>query len=107
MSVVLVAILPFLSTLIGGMAAHRFRHRLRPFMAIASAVLVATASADLLPLARILGGAGCGLEVGLGAIAGSSLFTFLGIAHPPVELRAYMRIPTILWSFSWFRSMAG
>ena len=37
------ALLPFVSTLAGGMAALRFRHRLHPFMAFASGVLVATA----------------------------------------------------------------
>ena len=43
------AILPFFSTLLGGAAALRLRHRLHPFMAFAAGVLVATALADLLP----------------------------------------------------------
>ena len=43
------AILPFFSTLLGGTAAIRLRHRLHPFMAFAAGVLVATALADLLP----------------------------------------------------------
>ena len=63
----LAAILPFFSTLIGGMAALRLRHRLHPFMPFASGVLVATAIADLLPEAQALVGAGGGLEVGVAA----------------------------------------
>ncbi|HEV7662587.1 MAG TPA: ZIP family metal transporter [Chloroflexota bacterium] len=48
------AILPFFSTLLGGAAALRLRHRLHPFMAFAAGVLVATALADLLPEATDL-----------------------------------------------------
>src|SRR5262249_5012767 len=47
--VVAFAVLPFFSTLLGGAAAIRLRHRLHPFMAFAAGVLVATALADLLP----------------------------------------------------------
>lgn len=43
------ALLPFVSTLLGGLSALRLRHRLHPFMAVAAGVLVATALADLLP----------------------------------------------------------
>jgi ZIP family zinc transporter len=43
------ALLPFVSTLLGGLGALRLRHRLHPFMAFAAGVLVATALADLLP----------------------------------------------------------
>ena len=50
----LAALLPFFSTLAGGAAALRFHHRLHPFMAFASGVLVATAIADLLPEANDL-----------------------------------------------------
>lgn len=46
---VLFSILPFFSTLLGGWAALRLRHRLHPVMAFAAGVLVATALADLLP----------------------------------------------------------
>ncbi len=49
MLLLLFAILPFFSTLLGGAAAIRLRHRLHPFMAFAAGVLVATALADLLP----------------------------------------------------------
>lgn len=48
------ALLPFVSTLAGGIAALRFHHRLHPFMAFAAGVLVATAIADLLPEANEL-----------------------------------------------------
>jgi zinc transporter ZupT len=41
------AILPFVSTLLGGGAAIRLRHRLHPFMAFAAGVLVATALVGL------------------------------------------------------------
>lgn len=47
--VILFSVLPFFSTLLGGFAALRFRHRLHPAMAFAAGVLVATALADLLP----------------------------------------------------------
>jgi len=61
------AILPFFSTLLGGLAALHFHHRLHPFMAFASGVLVATAVADLLPEAQLLVGEERGLEVGVAA----------------------------------------
>ena len=54
MLIVAFAILPFYSTLLGGAAAIRLRHRLHPFMAFAAGVLVATALADLLPEAASL-----------------------------------------------------
>jgi ZIP family zinc transporter len=66
----LVAILPFFSTLAGGMAALRLRHRLHAFMALAAGVVVATAVADLLPEAFDLVGPGAELEVGVAVVAG-------------------------------------
>lgn len=45
----IVATLPFFSTLAGGVAALRLRHRLHPIMALAAGVLVATAVVTLLP----------------------------------------------------------
>jgi len=72
----LAALLPFISTLAGGMAALRFHHRLHPFMAFASGVLVATAIADLLPEANALIGEP-GLEVGIAAVAGYLIFTLI------------------------------
>jgi zinc transporter, ZIP family len=71
------ALLPFFSTLLGGLAALRFHHRLHPFMAFASGVLVATAVADLLPEAHLLVGDERGLQVGIAALAGYLLFTLI------------------------------
>lgn len=73
----LAALLPFVSTLAGGMAALRFHHRLHPFMAFASGVLVATAIADLLPEARELVGEERGLEVAIAALIGYLVFALL------------------------------
>ena len=71
------ALLPFFSTLAGGMAALRFHHRLHPFMAFASGVLVATALADLLPEAGVLVGPDHGLEIGIAALVGYLVFTLI------------------------------
>jgi zinc transporter, ZIP family len=71
------ALLPFVSTLLGGMAALRFHHRLHGFMAFASGVLVATAVADLLPEAHLLVGEERGLEVGVAALGGYLVFTLI------------------------------
>ena len=71
------ALLPFFSTLAGGMAALRFRHRLHPFMAFASGVLVATAIVDLFPEAQKLVGEERGIEVGIAALIGYLTFTLI------------------------------
>ncbi|MDQ6672426.1 MAG: ZIP family metal transporter [Chloroflexota bacterium] len=76
------AILPFVSTLLGGTAAIRLRHRLHPFMAFAAGVLVATAVADLLPEGTSLIGAGAnpvlpGAAVVLGFLLFSALEAFV------------------------------
>ena len=71
------ALFPFVSTLLGGLAALRFHHRLHPFMAFASGVLVATAVVDLLPEAHLLVGPDRGLEVGVAALAGYLVFTLI------------------------------
>ncbi len=73
----LAALLPFFSTLLGGMAALRFHHRLHPFMAFASGVLVATAIVDLLPEAQALVGPERGVEVGIAALIGYLVFTLI------------------------------
>lgn len=73
----LAAFLPFLSTLAGGVAALRLRHRLHPFMAVASGVLVATAVADLLPEAHRLVGEASALGVGAATVAGYLAFTLV------------------------------
>jgi len=66
----IVAILPFFSTLAGGFAALRLRHRLHAFMALAAGVVVATAVADLLPEAFTLAGPDGSLQVGIAAVVG-------------------------------------
>jgi ZIP family zinc transporter len=69
--------LPFFSTLAGGYAALRLRHRLHALMAVAAGVVVATAVADLLPEAFELVGDGAPLKVGIAAITGFIGFSFL------------------------------
>jgi ZIP family zinc transporter len=69
--------LPFFSTLAGGYAALRLRHRLHALMAIAAGVVVATAIADLLPEALELVGEGAALTVGIAAVSGFIGFSFL------------------------------
>jgi len=73
----LAALLPFVSTLAGGIAAYRLRHRLHPFMALAAGVLVATAVVDLLPEAHALVGFDSALEVGIAALAGFLAFSLI------------------------------
>ncbi len=71
------AFLPFFSTLAGGFAALRLRHRLHALMAFAAGVVVATAVADLFPEAFELVGPGGALQIGIAAVAGFILFSFL------------------------------
>jgi ZIP family zinc transporter len=71
------AILPFFSTLAGGYAALRLRHRLHVLMALAAGVVVATAVADLLPEAFELAGKDGALQVGVAAVVGFIGFSFL------------------------------
>jgi zinc transporter ZupT len=72
------AILPFFSTLLGGTAAIRLRHRLHPFMAFAAGVLVATALADLLPEATdLIGKDASPILPGAAAVVGFLLFSAL------------------------------
>lgn len=70
-------ILPFFSTLLGGYAALRLRHRLHTLMAVAAGVVVATAVADLLPEAWELVGEGSAVAVGIAAMVGFIGFTIL------------------------------
>ena len=72
---ILLALVPFFSTLTGGLAAWRWRHRLHPFMAFAAGVLVATALADLLPEAGIL--LGSASLAGTATVAGFLLYSAL------------------------------
>ena len=72
------AILPFFSTLLGGSAAMRLRHRLHPIMAFAAGVLVATALADLLPEATdLIGTSAYPVVPGAAAVLGFLLFSAL------------------------------
>ncbi|HUQ44293.1 MAG TPA: ZIP family metal transporter [Candidatus Limnocylindria bacterium] len=71
------ALLPFFSTLAGGYAALRLRHRLHAVMALAAGVVVATAVADLLPEAFELAGEDNVLGVGIAAVLGFIGFSFV------------------------------
>ena len=71
------ALLPFFSTLAGGYAALRLRHRLHAVMALAAGVVVATAVADLLPEAFELAGEDNILGVGIAAVIGFIGFSFV------------------------------
>jgi len=71
------AILPFFSTLAGGFAALRLRHRIHAIMALAAGVVVATAVADLLPEAFALVGPDHVLDVGIAAVAGFIGFSLI------------------------------
>jgi zinc and cadmium transporter len=73
----LLAVLPFFSTLAGGYAALRLRHRLHAVMAVAAGVVVATAVADLLPEAFELAGEGNVLGIGVAAMIGFIGFSLI------------------------------
>jgi ZIP family zinc transporter len=88
------SIAPFFSTLLGGAAVLRLRHRLHPIMGFAAGVVVATALADLLPEANDQVGADRTLFVGAAAAAGYLAFSALEALlhrqswehqHPPLE----------------------
>jgi ZIP family zinc transporter len=64
------AFLPFFSTLAGGFAALRLRHRLHVFMALAAGVVVATAVSDLLPEGLELVGPDSAIQAGVAAVVG-------------------------------------
>jgi ZIP family zinc transporter len=66
-----VAALPFVSTLLGGWAVFRLRHRLHVVMAFAAGILVATALVDLLPEALdLIEGDSAAIIAGCAAIVG-------------------------------------
>ncbi|HKQ18061.1 MAG TPA: ZIP family metal transporter [Solirubrobacterales bacterium] len=71
------ATLPFFSTLGGGIAALRLRHRLHAFMALAAGVVVATTVTELLPEAHELVGSDSALAVGVAAILGFTAFSLI------------------------------
>lgn len=67
----LAAVLPFMSTLLGGWAVFRLRHRLHVAMAFAAGILVATALVDLIPESiELIGGADAAVATGIAAIVG-------------------------------------
>ena len=71
----LVGVLPFLSTLLGGIAVFRLQHRLHAVMAAAAGILVATALVDLLPEAiELIGGEEAAFVAGVAAIVGYRLY---------------------------------
>lgn len=68
-------ILPFVSTLLGGIAVFRLQHRLHAVMAVAAGILVATALVDLLPESIELIGTESGPFVaGAAAVVGYLLY---------------------------------
>ena len=71
------AFLPFFSTLAGGFAALRLRHRLHALMALAAGIVVATAIVDLLPEAFELVGEDGALPIGIAAVIGFIGFSYL------------------------------
>lgn len=93
--IALIAVLPFLSTLLGGMAALRLRHRLHPAMAAAAGILVATALVDLLPESiELIGGDRAALLAGVAGICGFLIYSAVEAlihqqsyehGHPPAE----------------------
>jgi zinc transporter ZupT len=74
--VVLFALLPVVSTFLGGLAVFRLRHRLHPVMAFSAGILVATALVDLMPEALdLVQAAEPALVVGIAALVGFLLFS--------------------------------
>ncbi len=74
--VVLFALLPVVSTFLGGLAVFRLRHRLHPVMAFSAGILVATALVDLMPEALdLVEAAEPALVVGAAALVGFLLFS--------------------------------
>lgn len=71
----LAAVLPFISTLLGGWAVFRLRHRLHVAMAFAAGILVATALVDLIPESiELIGGADAAMATGVAAIVGFLIY---------------------------------
>ena len=79
MPLFLLALAPFTSTLIGGVATLRLGHRLHPFMALAAGILVATALVDLLPESAGLLGERGSIAAGIAAGVGFLLYSALEI----------------------------
>ena len=78
---VLLAVLPFFSTTLGGLAALRAQHRLHPLMAIAAGMVIATALSDLMPEAMDLMGEQTGrLPPAIAMIVGYLAFSIVDAA---------------------------
>ena len=74
--VIVFALLPVLSTFLGGYAVFRLRHRLHPVMAFSAGILVATAFVDLMPEALdLVTATEPALAVGAAALVGFLLFS--------------------------------
>jgi ZIP family zinc transporter len=74
--VIVFALLPVVSTFLGGFAVFRLRHRLHPVMAFSAGILVATAFVDLLPEAlELVDVQQAALVVGAAALVGFLLFS--------------------------------
>ncbi len=71
----LAAVLPFISTLLGGWAVFRLQHRLHVAMALAAGILVATAFIDLIPESiELIGGEQAALMTGVAAVIGFLIY---------------------------------
>ncbi|MET1232553.1 MAG: ZIP family metal transporter [Candidatus Limnocylindrales bacterium] len=74
--VIVFALLPVVSTFLGGFAVFRLRHRLHPVMAFSAGILVATALVDLMPEAlELVDLDQTALVVGVAAVVGFLLFS--------------------------------
>lgn len=74
--VIVFALLPVVSTFLGGFAVFRLRHRLHPVMAFSAGILVATAFVDLLPEAlELVDVDETALVIGVAALVGFLLFS--------------------------------
>jgi ZIP family zinc transporter len=71
----IVGVLPFTSTLLGGLAVFRLHHRLHAVMALAAGVIVATALADLLPEGiELIDGPNAAVTAGVAAVVGYLIY---------------------------------
>ena len=73
--ILLVGVLPFVSTLLGGIAVFRLQHRLHAVMAFAAGIIVATALVDLLPEAiELIGSERAPFMAGVAAVIGYLIY---------------------------------
>jgi len=93
--ILLVGVLPFFSTLLGGFAVFRLHHRLHAIMAFAAGVIVATALVDLLPEAiELIDHDRAAVTAGIAAVFGFLVYAAVEVfihqgtfehGHPPGE----------------------